>query len=324
MLMICCLHVNIWSEAQTDVTKSTAYYVACWSDAFCIMAVNLYAMTTGYVSVENSWKFKRIIALLAQTWFWTFILDFVFYLLGENDLLRIESLKKLIWTPYWYVNAYVFLFLLIPFLNRLLNTLNKKEYSLFAALIVYYTITNRFNFSPGYNVGQLIICYMLGGYFKKFPCLIPTHVLLVGIVATGVYTAVGGMITGSNFLPYTDWRVMLSAMLMFAVFLKISHLNGFISRLVQYVAPLTFGIYLIHCHPCVGTLLHSIFPRMLHVGITPVITLPLLAALLFIVCAAMEQCRLMLFNFIRAKQLVEKCSSIIEGCFNCFISKIEL
>lgn len=324
MLMICWLHVNICSGALTDVTKSTAYYVASWSGSFCVMAVNLYAMATGYVSVENSWKFKRIIALMVQAWFWIFILDFVFYLLGENDFMGIELLKKMIWTPYWYVNAYVVLFLLIPFLNKLLNALNRKEYSLFAALIVYCTITNRFNISPGYNAGQLIICYMLGGYLKKFPCLIPTCVLLFGVVATGVYTAVSGMMTGVNLLPYTDWRVMISAMLMFAVFLKISHLNGFFSRLVQYVSPLTFGIYLIHCHPCVGKLLYDISHRMLHVEITPVITLPLFATLLFILCAAMERCRLMLFNFIHMKQLVERCSSIIEGCFNRLVKKMGL
>lgn len=80
----------------------------------------------------------------------------------------------------WYVNMYIGLFLMIPFLNKMINPLSKKEHAhLILILIIISSLPYTFNnflvngnmlntFPSWWQTVYPLLYYVLGRYFKKY------------------------------------------------------------------------------------------------------------------------------------------------------------
>lgn len=93
----------------------------------------------------------------------------------ENNVIEIiKSLFPPLEGKYWYITCYVFVFFMIPYMNRLLHSLNEKEYFVFISLsavllsvIPTVGIADYFRTSRGYSPWWLLYCYIMGGYIKR-------------------------------------------------------------------------------------------------------------------------------------------------------------
>lgn len=180
-----------------------------------------------------------------------------------NALAIIKQFFFLSSSHYWFVKAYLFLFLVSPLLNLWLAaaTPKKRWYILGVLLFVscYMATTGGDkSMSTGKNLVNFMMLYMVGNqlhhyYYKWCKCrtlyLILCYLLLNILLFLSSYYTYGTKlhicIKHLSF-PYSSPIILVNAVLLFMIVGK-QKIN---SRLVNYVAASSLAIYLIHgCRP---------------------------------------------------------------------------
>lgn len=129
MMMVAALHFLGKGGLLPDLTGSNlgSAGLAAWLlESFCIVAVDVYMFISGYFLTTSSFKLSRLLQLWLQIWSYSV----VFGLLGAfTGVLRetafdmhylLTLLFPVTMEHYWFMTAYVFLYLLLPFLFSLL------------------------------------------------------------------------------------------------------------------------------------------------------------------------------------------------------------
>ena len=86
MMMVVVLHFLDKGGQLTDFTYAgafTAKDVVAWIlEAFCIVAVNLYMLLSGYLLCESRFKVSNLLLLVARVWLYSVIVGFIGISLG--------------------------------------------------------------------------------------------------------------------------------------------------------------------------------------------------------------------------------------------------
>ena len=274
-----------------------------------------------FLSKKKKINKKSIINLAKVTWFWSILILGITVLLKDNDLLGlkvfINSLFPILRGTYWYVTAYIAMYLIMPYLNIVIDKLTKKEYITFLMiLIVVFSIIPTFAGTTSLNstnssssVYSLIIIYFLGGFIRKFEsefvypvkkltCLFVVSVLIsCGVLLLLNIANMHNIIdiTGTNrlygrFMRTNSIFQIISGTLLFLIFknLEIRH-----NKYINGVAKNVFGIYIIHTNPIVMEVLWNRIIRINRYENSPYIILIeiIVAIVIFIICLLLEMIR---------------------------------
>ncbi|MFR4417442.1 MAG: acyltransferase family protein [Akkermansia sp.] len=180
-----------------------------------LCGVNCYALITGYVCCDGTFRYERVVSLWFQVVFYTWgsLLLALLFFPQEVQLSNIlHSLFPVLSGQYWYVTAYVGLFFFIPFLNALGNRLTKLQFQyLLVTVFVLFSViptllhTDVFPVEEGYSIWWLGILYMLGMYVKK-------HGLLTEMKTRPLWMFYAGFVCFAwvfkmvlNVVSHTDW-----------------------------------------------------------------------------------------------------------------------
>lgn len=237
------------------------------------LGVVLFAMVTGYYMVQSKVRFKKLLELELQVLFYSisFMLLFLvvgFWKLGPKEI--ITYLFPNISNTYWFFSSYFIMYLLIPYINKLVNVLEKKEFFkllviLFVFLIFFPSIfINNNRFDQGI---YLIYYYMVGAYLKLYAFGDKKNVrqYLGGFGLSYLVIILGSLImryfsysyeildSYIYFLSRTDSILIFSsAICLFGFFKNLKIKN---SILINLFGSVSFGVYLFHDHPLVRELL---------------------------------------------------------------------
>lgn len=193
MLMIVCLHylskggsLGDPARADMDATGYTAWLV----EAFCLVAVNVYVLISGYFGVdarahqtgENKITFwgvlKRPFKIWKQVFFYSMLFGCGALIIGvqEFDIYQFFSYCfPLVTEHYWFATCYVVLCLVMPFLNIGISYLEQRETEgLLVGLLLFFSISK--TVIPmqlpwdkyGYDVLWFIVLYLTGAYLKRY------------------------------------------------------------------------------------------------------------------------------------------------------------
>ncbi len=250
-----------------------------------LCAVNCYALISGFVGWERKPKLsglamlwlKAVIFCLAVTAFFARTNDFG-YKTWLNALLPVTT------GQYWYLTAYVGLFVLMPILNFAIANMPKKEltWTLSGILVLFCILpisplTDAFYLHDGYSVLWLAVVYLLGGYLGKYELLdrlSPGKWLLIFVLSV-FFAWLPRMLAlawkphlwydayGNILIEYTSPSIVLAAVALLAVFSRLELPRG-IERSIARVSPCAFGVYLLHAHPLVFR--HVLENRFAHPG----------------------------------------------------------
>lgn len=333
MLMVCIIHVNLFNPASSKSLAPSApiFYFNYWIECIGFIGVNLYAMITGYVCIESTWKPSRYLKLWIQVAFYTLAISALFYILTINQIYLCWGIKSSIkiafklffGSTYWYFAAYSALFFLIPFINTALNNLTKKHY----VLLLFFTciilsLANLYNsgeiYHNGYNAFWLIIMYLAGGFFKKNPITIKSWILItLSIICTLLTLILNNIHFPCKFNPaslsYTSLTMITYT---FCIFLLISNLkitSPLLQKIIIFAAPLSFGVYLIHVHPASWIALRREIPKLAEqldyawwITITG-------GLILYIICLFCDWGRAKLFKLLQIDRLAENITNYIQS-----------
>lgn len=137
MMMVVGLHyLNfggiLWSEAVMNRR------IAWGIEAFLFVAVNCYVLISGYFLVKaKNFHWSKVGALWAHTAFYAllFTLAAIVYTGKWNLAGIVHSLLPIRYTMYWFVTAYMGMYILSPYLSRLACHLEKNEYKKFLMIL---------------------------------------------------------------------------------------------------------------------------------------------------------------------------------------------
>lgn len=193
MLMIVCLHYLSKGGALGDPARAdmdATGYAAWLVEAFCLVAVNVYVLISGYFGVdarayqtgENKITFwgvlKRPVQIWKQVFFYSMLFGCGALIIGvqEFDIYQFFSYCfPLVTEHYWFATCYVVLCLVMPFLNVGISYLEQRETGyLLAGLLLFFSISK--TVIPmqlpwdkyGYDVLWFIVLYLTGAYLKRY------------------------------------------------------------------------------------------------------------------------------------------------------------
>ena len=90
------------------------------------IGVVCYVLTTGYFSVEKDFNVKRVFKLWLQIFCYSVGFMLFFRITGIEKLNNVDTIKTFFpfaYNQYWFMTAYLYLMVLTPFINKLLNVL---------------------------------------------------------------------------------------------------------------------------------------------------------------------------------------------------------
>lgn len=276
MLLVVVLHYlgkgNLLGEI-TQESLSTTQTVAWFLEALSIVAVNVYMLISGYFVSKSSFKVSRVIGLWIQLEFYSVGIGLLSILMGWTPMAEVDTyfllglLFPVSMGHYWFMTAYIYLYLLFALLAPVLKKLGKNQFQVILGLlflvfcVVKSVVPVRFELDEmGYDCLWYLCMFLLGAYIRRFgfpvlrrkrSCLLLYLVSASGIFAVTMVLRMLYLQSGSfSYIirytyEYNHILNVLAALGLFGVFLYLrlpEGLSGFFGR----IAPYTLGVYLLH------------------------------------------------------------------------------
>lgn len=229
------------------------------------VGVDIFVLIGGYFMMSyTSLKIVKVVRLWLQMMFYS-----ILGLLIGVELFGFEispkavgiALIPFLYKQWPFASAYMVLMIISPFINKMVGAFNKKQYRsmLVIMLVMWSAIPTFTTFDGGSNyVTWMVVLYCIGGYVRLYPedfekssRFYLTGAFGVALLSLALTTMldVMGMKWGffatyaMHFSGMQHLNVLLWAFLMFMGFARMDiNSNAFIN----YLAGLTFGIYLFH------------------------------------------------------------------------------
>jgi Uncharacterized protein conserved in bacteria len=244
-------------------------------ESFCIVAVNVYVLISGYFLVEAGFRLKRILVLVGQVLFYALAVPLVMLGLGnfngEAGLYQmIPYVFPLQAEHYWFATSYVLLYLFTPFLNTAVKHMGKRQMQIaLAGLLLLFSIeksvipavfvTDRF----GYDFGWFLCVYLLAAYIRLYgfsllntakrawSCYICCGLFLFAAVTVSylIHEKTGALAYYTTVpFHYNYIFCLLGAAALFAAFGYVKIPAGKAADRICRLSAFTFGVYLFHEH----------------------------------------------------------------------------
>lgn len=262
--------------ALTESNMPASGYLAWGLESLAIVAVNVYMLISGYFLVESSFKVSRLLQLILQIQFYSIgigLVGAVFGLLPEGGF-GIHYLLMLClpvsMNHYWFMTAYVFMYLFTPLLAAGIKKLSQKQMQTVVVLLVLLfsvvksIVPGRLEADmQGYDAIWYLCVFTIAAYIRLYG--IPffknkTRGLLVYLAAAA---GILGVTLGLRFLylktgsfgtilticyNYNHILVLVASVAFFYLFYHMRIKEGVFAGFVCRIAPYTLGVYLWHEH----------------------------------------------------------------------------
>lgn len=263
MLFVLMLHANYLSLKMPRPADLAASPLPTFFGAFieqlAIVAVNVFVLISGWFGIRPRWK--GLASLLFQVEFFSLGVLLVFLSAGtpvSGTVLR-DTLYPV--ANYWFVVAYVGLFILSPVLNLFAERATRRQLGLF--LVAFFTweffygfIRDIGRFGGGYSTMSFVGLYLLARYVRLHSPrwtrmgggkLLALYLLTVLVgVACFLFMLAQGRVKG-YFFSYNSPFVILGSLCLVLLFSRFR----LQSRFINWMAASSLSIYLLHIHPLV-------------------------------------------------------------------------
>ncbi|MBQ3523981.1 MAG: acyltransferase [Clostridia bacterium] len=343
MLFVLLLHILKQGGILSSLDKLSLGYNLAWFIEVCAYcAVNCYALISGFIGYGSKHKYSNIINLYIQTAFYALLATGVFYVISPDEIGEKAFIKAVLpfgFNLYWYFTAYFCMFFFIPFMNKVLETCDKKQLTgLVVFSIIFFSIfplifeKDIFFTNNGYSVVWISILYMIGGYIRKYEIYKKiSNLKCVVLYFAGVFITFGQKViveyvklklSGETvnegaFIKYTSPTMVLCAISLLCLFAKVNFKDG-MKKVTAIFSPFAFSVYLIHTAPFVWSKVMKnrfvMFADFNPFGM--VVAVLVTAVSIFLLCSFIDFIRTQLFKLLKIKELSIKIESFVTKLFD--------
>lgn len=307
-------------------------------------SVNLFALLSGYLYYGRKTKTKSIVSIWMATLFWGMCIALLAICLNYSTLKGVLS----IFIPFisgrlWYITDYTFVFFMIPFMNRLIDSLeNKETYRLLILLFLMLSVGSTFLIRDrlgivgvGYSAVWLCFNYLIGGAINKygFGYLTPQKTVLVILINSGIMIMssyfVDAMGFSENYIlyRYASPFIVINSVLIFNFVNNCIHITGNkIKRLLSWTSSVSLGVYIIHANPFfLDNIITADNLELLFGSNNEVCKIGggiITVCLIFLMCGVLENIRKYIFDLIGIKKMEEEVSGFIDKMMDFMVRKL--
>lgn len=272
ILFVVCVHFFLNTNFYNVPIEGLNMFLQLTCRWIFIVCVPLFLIVTGYLQSEKELSidyFKKITAILGIYLFYSLasVLMKAVYFDEQGSIFKwVAAILGFQANSYsWYVNMYIGLFLLIPFLNLIFKHLRqKKEHQILLLAMMFLTVLPGFvnsnpiipghashNLLPSYWVEFYpVTYYFIGCYIKKYQTEISRVFAVVVFLGLAVLETVMTFYfsKGQTFTyvvgDYGSLLVAVQAVAFFLIFYKTDLRNKFVRGLLGIVSAVSLDIYL--------------------------------------------------------------------------------
>ncbi len=276
MMMVVVLHYldkgNILPKL-TDTGMNATGMTAWFLEVLCIVAVNVYMMISGYFLCTSSFKISRLLQLWLQVWMYSVVVGLIAAFTGILPATEVDThyyltlLFPISMGHYWFMTAYVFLYLLLPLIGAGIRKMTKEQMQLtLILLLAVFCLTKTILPVRLEKDGQGVDClwyvcvFVTAAYIRRFgvkfleskaralglyiaACL---AIMAEAFVLRAIYLRTGSLERLLKIsLEYNHLFPFLASVGLFVFFLKVKA-SGRIAGFFVKIAPYTLGVYLLH------------------------------------------------------------------------------
>lgn len=307
-----------------------------------IVHVNSYIILMGYFQYSNKFKLSKLISLVFQTVFYSFIIFLILYKMGYiadiNLTMFINVFIPFSSAEYWFISSYIVVYILSDYINILLKRLNHNQLKkiVIVCFIVFSVIPfitgMRLIENNGYNFFNFIFLYIIGVYLRRYP-LKNSHVfaktsirfyrliMVIGFLLCASYNyflfnfALNNLYIGNIFNYISSVLIMsqdsyaapivIIQTICYFEFFKTLNIK---SKIINLISGCVFGIYLFHENIYLRDFLYKLFGFGKSVFYGRRIYLQILICLIIIFVAGLliEIIRKLLVKFISSMKFYKK------------------
>lgn len=265
MILVLVSHASYTSlDSPTQYEISTSLYSVFLrgiSESLSVVCVNVFVLISGWYGIKV--RPIRFVELIFQVLFVSLTIYLAMRILGLTQSMNLNEWIELLLIKhrgYWFVKAYIILYLFAPLLNVFVQNVNRDYLKTF--LIAFFTIQIVYGFyhyggwyAGGYSPLSFMGLYVLARYMRLYPnkytqfnkfldlllyLIISVSTALCSLALTYIYDKGGTVL----FL-YSSPLVILASVFFFLFFTKLS----FYSKILNWVAASCFAVYLVHNSP---------------------------------------------------------------------------
>lgn len=254
-----------WAATYNETFLKTDHvylFLACLGKA----AVVAFVMIGAWFLSEKKFKLWRVVQLCITTLVYSWLI-FLILIWKFPSLINFGSMNNIWWpipipSNYWFVIAYVYMLLFMPFMNLILNKLSRRQTIIiiyvFGILwtVVQFIQTKKID-NDSYNFFNLnnyfLLIYLIAGYLRKYKPVwsigfIKSFSILTIIVGIIVLTILS--INKNNYVFFAGLMASLnnpiSLILGISMFLFFNNMRIGHNVVINYISKSMFGVYLIH------------------------------------------------------------------------------
>ena len=290
------------------------------------IGINCFVFITGYFMIKSQFKFQKLLKLYLEIKFYTVVIYGVFLITGYEIFSFSGCLKTIFNVIYGvqegFAATFVFMYMLIPFINAMLLSINKRMHlTLIGILVFLYTIISTFLLHDTYsNLGWMITTYIIAAYVRLYPCKLFENkklyiwgtIISVGLswLSILVVDFIGYKIGFRSFYHMVaNEHKFLALTCSFSMFMLFKNIKIKQNQVINTIAASTFGVLMIHANSdAMRTFLWQDLLRNTSYYNSPFLVVHAVVSVLlvYIVCVLIDQARIRflekpLFRFIETR-----------------------
>ncbi len=280
--------------------------------SIAIGGVNIFVLISGWFGIRASKKGLLKYAFQVFFLLWCILLCFIF---TGREALTVNNLKISLGltSEYWFVMAYMGLYILSPVLNQFIQHADKQLFQkvliAFYLFQCYYSWIGGFvSYFEGYSVVFFCGLYLTAAYIRRYPpevienCPFTVYFTLSCLIVIIVCLSIVNFDNAMKMLRYDSPLVIITSVGLLVGFSKIRFHNA----LINWLAASCFAVYIIHFNPFIFSyfkngveLLNSEFQGPIYV-----IILGFFLFIVYLGCVLLDQPRIVIWNiFCKIKKI---------------------
>ena len=285
MAMVVTLHYSFKGLMVSPVCDNgLANNIILWLiPAFAMCAVNVYVLISGYFLVESEFKISRLVSLIVQVLEYSIVVSVIMLATGLVDVsaMSLYDFIAIIFPigteMYWFISAYVVMYLLSPLLSAGAKAISKRNLGIVITVLLVL-ITLEKTILPvslpldraGYDFGWFVVLYLIAAYIRLYGIgllednkafswiMYVLSALMIWATQVGFgkcYADTGISIFKRYSEISTDYNYVFCLTAALGLFygfknLKLNEESRW-AEIARKIGPMTLGVYLLHEHPMI-------------------------------------------------------------------------
>lgn len=249
-----CVETNTYGLNEANLVNAIMSIVKC--------AVPLFVMLSGALllgkeeSIASFYK-KRLMRLLPPFLIWSFIVYSLYYIKNNNDDFSIydlfynyivQTFTSGVVSVYWYVYMILGLYLITPFLRKLVLSLNKFESYLFLCILLLLYIISQI--LPTVKIASRFISenyiyifyYCFGYIYVKYKTSETNYISIIILLISWLLNVVN-LVLGITTFPFVVFFSISCFSLLYNIRIPPKRI---VIMFLNYCSRISYGVYLFH------------------------------------------------------------------------------